>query len=58
MNTSKKSVFLDLVCGMTVSEFENEPMTLKHHGKIYYFCSETCRHHFEINPEKYLLSYE
>lgn len=55
MKKEKKSVLLDLVCGMTLSEFEEDPIILKYQGKIYYFCSENCRHHFQMNPEKYLL---
>ena len=58
MKKVKKSVLFDLVCGMSLSEFENEAVTMKYQGKIYYFCSETCRHHFEMDPDKYLLSTE
>lgn len=56
MRKTEKSVLFDLVCGMALSEFEGEPVKLKYHGKVYYFCSDTCRHHFKSDPEKYLLT--
>jgi len=42
----------DPVCGMTVDE-KNAHGTLSHKGEVYYFCSPTCKAHFEKTPEKY-----
>ena len=50
----KKIVVLDLVCGMDQSEFPGLPLVLKYQGKEYLFCSETCKAHFQQNPDKYL----
>jgi Cu+-exporting ATPase len=46
----------DPVCGMDVSE-ESEYFT-EYNGQRYYFCSETCRHRFETEPQNYLASGE
>ncbi|MBI4547196.1 MAG: YHS domain-containing protein [Ignavibacteriae bacterium] len=43
----------DLVCGMEVDE-NNPPFTSVNKGKIYYFCSNSCKREFERNPKKYL----
>ncbi len=42
----------DPVCGMTV-----EPTTRfksLYRGRVYYFCSESCKRKFDSDPEKYL----
>lgn len=41
---------IDPVCGMYVEEKENAIKSLKY-GRTYYFCSESCRAHFE-RPER------
>lgn len=43
---------IDLVCGMDVSEKTKHRVNYK--GKLYFFCSDGCKSHFEIDPEKYL----
>lgn len=43
---------IDLVCGMDVSE--STKYKVNHKGKLYFFCSDSCKSHFEIDPEKYL----
>jgi YHS domain-containing protein len=45
----------DLVCGMNV-----DPATTKfrteHEGTTYYFCSESCKSKFDVNPAPYIRS--
>ncbi|MDP1710225.1 MAG: YHS domain-containing protein [bacterium] len=43
---------LDLVCGMELPE--ETKCKVKYKNKIYFFCSESCRSHFEMDPEKYI----
>lgn len=43
----------DLVCGMEVDE-SNSPFTAKYKGKIYYFCSHSCKREFEREPVKFI----
>ena len=44
---------VDPVCGMTI-----DPATaagkVEHHGKTYYFCSDSCVQKFKADPERYL----
>jgi P-type Cu+ transporter len=42
----------DPVCGMDVDE-KNAAGTAVHDGKIYYFCSTSCKTIFEKSPAKY-----
>jgi YHS domain-containing protein len=42
----------DPVCGMSTAEHLSD--TIQYNGKIYGFCSETCKNEFAKNPEKYL----
>jgi YHS domain-containing protein len=42
----------DPVCGMQVDERSAEA-TSEYRGKIYYFCSASCKATFDKNPEKY-----
>ena len=44
----------DPVCGMDVEPSKAGGGKLDHHGKTYYFCSESCRKSFEKNPDKYV----
>ena len=50
---------IDPVCQMHLNELatsaEMAPTaTVEHDGRIYYFCSETCRERFEENPARYI----
>jgi YHS domain-containing protein len=47
----------DLVCGMDVDEKKVTQKTL-YNGKMYYFCSATCKKAFDKEPEKYLKNEE
>ncbi|MER8694336.1 heavy metal translocating P-type ATPase [Mesorhizobium opportunistum] len=47
------AVLRDPVCGMTVDPAAGKPTT-DHGGRIYHFCSESCRTKFLAEPEKYL----
>ncbi|MEK7616220.1 MAG: YHS domain-containing protein [Patescibacteria group bacterium] len=44
---------IDPVCGMEI-----DPAEAKHasdyKGETYYFCSASCKEHFDNNPEKYV----
>jgi len=42
----------DPVCGMDVKE--NSEFKSEYNGKIYYFCSMTCKKQFDSNPGKYI----
>ena len=48
----KPDMLFDVVCGM---EFPaaNAKYQSVHKGDIYYFCSESCKNHFDNDPEKY-----
>ena len=42
----------DPVCGMEI-EPEDAVARIKHEGRDYYFCSESCEEEFRENPEDY-----
>lgn len=42
----------DPVCGMAVDE-KSAVAKVNHQGKIYYFCSASCKAEFEKSPGKY-----
>jgi uncharacterized protein len=42
----------DPVCGMTVDRHAGKP-TSAHEGRMYWFCSETCKQRFDADPERY-----
>lgn len=47
----------DPVCKMVFEEETAEEMgafKVVHQGKTRWFCSSTCKHEFELAPEKYL----
>lgn len=47
----------DVVCQMTFPEENAEEMGASksvHQGKTYWFCSPTCKHAFDAEPERYL----
>lgn len=43
---------IDLVCGMEVAPVAEKSSEYK--GETYYFCSASCKEHFEKDPEKYV----
>ncbi|GCC10803.1 copper-transporting P-type ATPase [archaeon] len=43
----------DPVCGMEVNESKAENK-FYYKGKMYFFCSPSCKNSFEKEPEKYL----
>jgi len=45
--------FKDPVCGMKVSRLTAID-EYKYSGKSYYFCAQSCREAFEVEPEKYI----
>ena len=44
---------IDLVCGMEIN-VEGKVETVEYEGETYYFCSPSCRTHFEQDPKKYI----
>ena len=42
----------DPICGMDVNEKTAKHKT-EYRGKMYYFCSQTCKMTFDRNPAKY-----
>jgi YHS domain-containing protein len=44
----------DPICGMVLDEHDLV-IKRKYNGKIYYFCSFTCRDLFSADPEKYVV---
>ena len=51
---SLQSMAIDPVCGMEIEEAQ-APATTEFEGRMYYFCSESCRDEFEANPQLYAL---
>ncbi len=43
----------DVVCGMDVRE-DRAAESSEYNGNTYYFCSESCKKEFDLDPEKYL----
>ncbi|MGE5256452.1 MAG: YHS domain-containing protein [Hyphomicrobiales bacterium] len=43
---------VDPVCGMK-ADSSNAPIAYDAKGRLFYFCSLTCRDEFEKNPERY-----
>lgn len=48
-----EAMIRDPVCGMTVDPQAGKP-SLDHQGRIYHFCSESCRTKFAAAPQDYL----
>lgn len=44
--------FIDLVCGMEITEPTG--YKIKYKNTVYGFCSEGCKEHFKLDPEKYI----
>lgn len=53
-STAITPTLLDPVCGMRVDRATAKGGTLVHEGTEYTFCSPTCHHEFERDPERYL----
>lgn len=51
MHNNKSEQLKDPVCGMNVTE--QSPHSLKHAGKMIYFCSAGCKGKFTENPSQY-----
>ncbi len=51
MMAQKMKVF-DLVCGMELAA-EGVRYASEHKGETYYFCSASCKKHFDDDPQKY-----
>ncbi|HXF44381.1 MAG TPA: YHS domain-containing protein [Candidatus Paceibacterota bacterium] len=51
IETEKDSAF-DIVCGMELKSLSLKHSSV-HKGEIYYFCSESCKAHFDADPQKY-----
>lgn len=43
----------DPVCWMEVDETKPQALTL-YKGRTYFFCSRSCKEHFERKPEQYV----
>lgn len=43
---------IDLVCGMEVDP-DKVSYKSRYKGRNYYFCSQSCKKHFDDDPEKY-----
>jgi Cu+-exporting ATPase len=54
MNTHSQHTVKDPVCGMDVVPGESRGGQATHRGKVYYFCSASCRTRFEANPDSFL----
>lgn len=52
-NTNHRpSEAVDPVCGMR-ADSSSAPLAFDAQGKVYYFCSSTCRDEFQKDPERY-----
>ncbi|MGZ8262178.1 MAG: YHS domain-containing protein, partial [Methylotenera sp.] len=51
MNNNKSEQLKDPVCGMNVTD--QSQYSLKHAGRIFYFCSVRCKGTFAENPTQY-----
>ena len=47
---------IDPVCGMEVDAEEAMALrwTSEYKGKKYYFCADSCKESFDVNPEKFI----
>lgn len=51
MNATPEKAF-DVVCGMEL-DLATITHAVEYKGETYYFCSVSCKQHFEDDPEKY-----
>jgi Cu+-exporting ATPase len=49
---SRTTMMKDPVCGMTVDETKTK-LRSEHEGKVFYFCSASCKTTFDRDPHKY-----
>ena len=42
----------DPVCGMDI-DTQDAAAKSQHQGRTYYFCSESCKEKFDLNPQRY-----
>ncbi len=52
IDSEQKTAF-DVVCGMEIAVSEAKHAT-EYGGETHYFCSESCKAHFDSDPKKYL----
>ena len=52
-----EKVVRDPVCGMTVDPAAGKP-SLEHQGRLFHFCSASCRDKFQAAPDKYVSAYD
>jgi Cu+-exporting ATPase len=52
-NGPESTANIDPVCGMEVAPAEAAAES-NYKGRIYYFCSETCKEDFDQDPEEYI----
>ena len=50
-----QSTVIDPVCGMRLDSVQTQFVS-DYEGMRYYFCSESCKHRFDQDPEAYLES--
>lgn len=49
----KEATSIDLVCGMDVDPAKTK-LSSVYKKKKYFFCSQSCKEHFDDDPEKYI----
>ena len=52
--THRSKEAVDPVCGMR-ADSSRAPLAFDARGRVYYFCSNTCRDEFQKNPERYAI---
>jgi YHS domain-containing protein len=50
--THRSKEAVDPVCGMR-ADTSKAPLAFDARGRVYYFCSRTCREEFQKDPERY-----
>jgi YHS domain-containing protein len=50
--THRSKEMIDPVCGMR-ADSSSAPLAFDPQGRVYYFCSSTCRDEFQKDPERY-----
>jgi Cu+-exporting ATPase len=51
----KDKIHIDPICGMEINE-DNAAGKSHYQGNEYYFCSETCKERFDLDPAEYVTS--
>jgi len=52
MNQTSHGKVFDLICGMEIDR-ASAKFTSEYGGEQYYFCSKSCKEHFDADPKKY-----